>query len=172
MCGIGEEHGAFERDYAFWRGRGAGRLRRRRKQATFQGYKRDEWAGRDAQLCRHPDLGELLDDGGGLHRQGDRAGGILDDYPNIDGIVALKQANGCVIDYRGVIFDTLKKTTWGYATNPNMGGVIMVGLGCEGFQIPQAQGSLRRHRERDVPHDDHPGSRRHEEDGRRPASRQ
>ena len=63
--------------------------------------------------------------------------GILDDYPNIDGIIALKQANGCVIDYRGVIFDTLKKTTWGYATNPNMGGVIMVGLGCEGFQIPK-----------------------------------
>jgi len=31
----------------------------------------------------------------------------------------------------------LKKTTWGYATNPNMGGVIMVGLGCEGFQIPK-----------------------------------
>ena len=63
--------------------------------------------------------------------------GILNDYPNIDGIIALKQANGCVIDYRGVIFDTLKKTTWGYATNPNMGGVIMVGLGCEGFQIPK-----------------------------------
>jgi len=63
--------------------------------------------------------------------------GILNDYPNIDGIIALKQANGCVIDYRGVIFDTLKKTTWGYATNPNMGGVIMVGLGCEGFQIPR-----------------------------------
>ena len=63
--------------------------------------------------------------------------GILKDYPNIDGIIALKQANGCVIDYRGVIFDTLKKTTWGYATNPNMGGVVMVGLGCEGFQIPR-----------------------------------
>ncbi len=63
--------------------------------------------------------------------------GILNDYPNIDGIIALKQANGCVVDYRGVIFDTLKKTTWGYATNPNMGGVIMVGLGCEGFQIPK-----------------------------------
>lgn len=49
----------------------------------------------------------------------------------------LKQANGCVVDYRGGVFDTLKKTTWGYATNPNMGGVIMVGLGCEGFQIPR-----------------------------------
>ncbi len=62
--------------------------------------------------------------------------GILAEYPNIDGIVALKQANGCVIDYRGTLFDLLKRTTWGYATNPNMGGVLMVGLGCEGFQIP------------------------------------
>ena len=63
--------------------------------------------------------------------------GMLDAYPNIDGIVALKMDNGCVIDYRGAIFDILKRTAWGYATNPNMGGVLMVGLGCEGFQIPR-----------------------------------
>ena len=43
--------------------------------------------------------------------------------------------NGCVIDYRGAIFDILKRTTWGYATNPNMGGVVMVGLGCEGSRF-------------------------------------
>lgn len=92
--------------------------------------------------------------------------GILDDFPNIDGIVALKQANGCVIDYRGVIFDTLKKTTWGYATNPNMGGVIMVGLGCEGFQIPRLKEAHGGDRERDVPDHDHPGSGRHEKDRR------
>ena len=63
--------------------------------------------------------------------------GLLQNYPNIDGVVALTQDNGCVIDYRGVIFDTFKRTAWGYATNPNMGGVMMVGLGCEGFQIPR-----------------------------------
>jgi altronate hydrolase len=63
--------------------------------------------------------------------------GLLNDYPNIDGVIALTQDNGCVIDYRGVIFDTFKRTAWGYATNPNMGGVMMVGLGCEGFQIPR-----------------------------------
>ncbi len=61
--------------------------------------------------------------------------GILADYPNIDGIVPLVQDNGCVVDYRGAIFDILKRTSWGYAANPNMGGVVMVGLGCEGFQI-------------------------------------
>jgi altronate hydrolase len=52
-------------------------------------------------------------------------------------VVALTLDNGCVIDYRGAIFDILKRTSWGYATNPNMGGVLMVGLGCEGFQIPR-----------------------------------
>jgi altronate hydrolase len=72
---------------------------------------------------------------------------MLDDYPNIDGIVALKQDNGCVIDYRGVIFDILKRTAWGYATNPNMGGVLMVGLGCEGFQIPRFKEAYNGHRE-------------------------
>ncbi len=29
----------------------------------------------------------------------------------------------------------LKRTNWGYACNPNMAAVLMVGLGCEGFQI-------------------------------------
>jgi altronate hydrolase len=29
----------------------------------------------------------------------------------------------------------LKRTQWGYAANPNMGAVLMVGLGCETFQI-------------------------------------
>ena len=29
----------------------------------------------------------------------------------------------------------MSRTQWGYAANPNMGGVIMVGLGCEMFQI-------------------------------------
>ncbi len=138
MCGIGEDHGAFERDYAFCEGVMPVDFVPEAQQATFQGFKRAERAGGDAQLYRHPDLGELLDHGGRVHRQGDRAlGHSRATIPNIDGIVALKQANGCVIDYRGVIFDILKKTTWGYATNPNMGGVIMVGLGCEGFQIPR-----------------------------------
>ena len=35
----------------------------------------------------------------------------------------------------GEAFEVLKRTTWGYATNPNMAGVLVVGLGCEGFQI-------------------------------------
>ncbi len=136
-AGIGEDHGAFERDYAYCEGVVPVDFVPADQRATFQGYKRS-----NGQVGTRNYIGILTSVNcsttvaGFIAREIERSG-ILDDYPNIDGIVALKQANGCVIDYRGVIFDTLKKTTWGYATNPNMGGVIMVGLGCEGFQIPK-----------------------------------
>ncbi len=136
-CGMGEQHGAFERDYAFCEGVEPVDFVPPGQQATFQGFKRA-----NGQVGTRNYVGILTSVNcsttvaGFIAREIERSG-ILDDYPNIDGIVALKQDNGCVIDYRGVIFDTLKKTTWGYATNPNMGGVIMVGLGCEGFQIPR-----------------------------------
>jgi altronate hydrolase len=32
-------------------------------------------------------------------------------------------------------FEILKRTQWGYASNPNLAGVLLVGLGCEVFQI-------------------------------------
>jgi altronate hydrolase len=136
-AGIGEEHGAFERDYAFCEGVQPVDFVTGPAQATFQGFKRaNGTVGTRNYVGILTSVNCSTTVAGFIAKEIERSG-ILDDYPNIDGIVALKQANGCVIDYRGVIFDTLKKTTWGYATNPNMGGVIMVGLGCEGFQIPR-----------------------------------
>jgi altronate hydrolase len=61
--------------------------------------------------------------------------GVLADYPNIDGVIPLVHGGGCALDIKGEGYEVLKRTQWGYATNPNMGGVVMVGLGCEGFQI-------------------------------------
>jgi altronate hydrolase len=61
--------------------------------------------------------------------------GILEDYPTIDGIIPLVHGGGCALDVKGEGYHILKRTQWGYATNPNMAGVVMVGLGCEGFQI-------------------------------------
>ena len=61
--------------------------------------------------------------------------GILKDYPNIDGVIPLVQGGGCALDVKGEGYEILKRTQWGYATNPNVAGVVMVGLGCEGFQI-------------------------------------
>jgi altronate hydrolase len=136
-CGIGEGHGAFERDYAFSEGVTPVEFFTGPQQATFQGYRRANGSvGTRNYVGILTSVNCSTTVAGFIAKEIERSG-ILDDYPNIDGIVALKQANGCIVDYRGVIFDTLKKTTWGYATNPNMGGVIMVGLGCEGFQIPK-----------------------------------
>lgn len=136
-CDMGPEHGAFERDYQFAQAARNEEILPVAEQATFQGYRRANGkAGTRNYVGILTSVNCSTTVAGFIAREIERSG-ILDDYPNIDGIVALKQANGCVVDYRGVIFDTLKKTTWGYATNPNMGGVIMVGLGCEGFQIPR-----------------------------------
>jgi altronate hydrolase len=33
-------------------------------------------------------------------------------------------------------FDVMQRTEWGYATHPNIGGALLVGLGCEVMQIP------------------------------------
>ena len=64
-----------------------------------------------------------------------RRSGLLDEFPNVDGVIALTHGTGCGIDYSGPAFEVLKRTTWGYACNPNMAAVLVVGLGCEGFQI-------------------------------------
>jgi altronate hydrolase len=61
--------------------------------------------------------------------------GILADYPNVDGVIPLVHGGGCALDVKGEGYEVLKRTQWGYATNPNMAAVVMVGLGCEGFQI-------------------------------------
>jgi arabinonate dehydratase len=61
--------------------------------------------------------------------------GLLADYPGIDGAVAFVHGTGCGMASRGEPWDVLRRTQWGYATHPNLGATLMVGLGCEVFQI-------------------------------------
>src|SRR5947208_11574622 len=61
--------------------------------------------------------------------------GVLADYPEVDGAVAFVHGTGCGLAAYGEGFDVLRRTQWGYATHPNLGGALMVGLGCEVFQI-------------------------------------
>ncbi len=56
---------------------------------------------------------------------------------NIDGVVALTQGGGCGVNNRGEGFRVLTRTLQGYARSPNVGGVLMIGLGCETNQVPQ-----------------------------------
>lgn len=61
--------------------------------------------------------------------------GLLDDFPQVDGVIPLVHGHGCGMANQGEGYEVLKRTQWGYASNPNMGAVLMVGLGCETFQI-------------------------------------
>ncbi len=131
------EMGALSHDYAFAEAAKPEPVLPENQRATFQGFRR-----KNGKVGTRNYIGIMTSVNcsatvASFIAQEINCSGILKDYPNIDGVVALTQDNGCVIDYRGVIFDTFKRTAWGYATNPNMGGVMMVGLGCEGFQIPR-----------------------------------
>src|SRR5262245_26912564 len=61
--------------------------------------------------------------------------GVLADHPEIDGIVPFVHGTGCGLAAKGEGYDVLQRTQWGYATHANLGAALMVGLGCEVFQI-------------------------------------
>ncbi len=69
--------------------------------------------------------------------------GMLDEFPGIDGVVPIVHGTGCGMAGSGEGYDTLFRTLAGYARNPNFGGILLVGLGCEVMQIPDLIGAGR-----------------------------
>jgi altronate hydrolase len=63
--------------------------------------------------------------------------GILEAFPNVDGVVPLVHGTGCGMASKGEGYEVVERTQWGYASHANFGGVLVVGLGCEVFQIPR-----------------------------------
>jgi arabinonate dehydratase len=61
--------------------------------------------------------------------------GAFEPYPNVDGAVALTHGAGCGMDPESEGFKNLQRVMFGYAGHANFGAVVMVGLGCEVFQI-------------------------------------
>src|SRR3954454_24540682 len=61
--------------------------------------------------------------------------GLLADYPNVDGVVALTHKTGCGMAGEGEAMDVLRRTLGGYARHPNFAAVFLVGLGCEANQL-------------------------------------
>ncbi|SEO38967.1 altronate hydrolase [Salinihabitans flavidus] len=62
--------------------------------------------------------------------------GLLEAYPNVDGIVPIVHGAGCCIGTDDEAFYKLQRTVWGFATHANFASVLMLGLGCESNQIP------------------------------------
>jgi altronate hydrolase len=125
----------FARDYRFAEEARPSDLIAEAERATFEGYRRA-----DGKVGTRNYVGILTSVNcsatvARFMAQAVEHAGILRDYPNIDGVIPLVHGGGCALDVKGEGYDILKRTQWGYATNPNMVGVVMVGLGCEGFQI-------------------------------------
>jgi altronate hydrolase len=125
----------FERDYAFCADAKGDDLVPPELQATFQGYRR---ASGKTGTRNYIGILTSVNCSASVARfaaaEVERSG-ILRDYPGIDGIVAIVHGTGCGHAAYGEGFEILRRTQWGYASHPNFAGVIMVGLGCEVFQI-------------------------------------
>lgn len=63
------------------------------------------------------------------------ASGILDEYPDIDGVVAFAHGTGCGMAPDGPGAGNLERVLWGHAAHPNVGAAMFVGLGCEVMQV-------------------------------------
>ena len=71
----------------------------------------------------------------------------LEDYPAIDGVVAITHGSGCGMAAKGEPIELLRRTLAGYARHANFAAVLVVGLGCESNQIdallPEIGGGVR-----------------------------
>ena len=126
---------AFARDYHFAEDARSETILPVEAQATFQGFRRQNGkVGTRNYLAILTSVNCSASVARFIAREVERSG-LLDDYPNIDGVIPLVHGTGCGMDLKGEGADILKRTQWGYASNPNMAGVLRVGLGCEVFQI-------------------------------------
>ena len=124
----------FERDYAFGADVKPTAYFNNSDQATFQGFKRD--SGR---IGTRNYIGVLTSVNCSATAAKYIAEAItpqvLEQYPNVDGVVALTHSTGCGMAGDGEGYANLQRVLWGMARHPNFAGVLMVGLGCEVNQI-------------------------------------
>lgn len=56
---------------------------------------------------------------------------ILKAFPNVDGVVSFSHGGGCGMQFAGLQHELLNRTMAGIARHPNIGGYLLIGLGCE-----------------------------------------
>ena len=61
----------------------------------------------------------------------DRFRDVRRDYPNVDGVMAISHKTGCGLVASGDDHRMLQRVIAGYANHPNVGGTVVVSLGCE-----------------------------------------
>ncbi|WP_042300887.1 UxaA family hydrolase [Paraburkholderia kururiensis] len=128
--------GDFERDYAY--GEEAHETAMAAHPATFLGIRRDDgriatrnYVGILTSVNCSATVARAIAD----HFRRDIHPEALENYPNVDGVVALTHGQGCALDAEGEPLAVLRRTLAGYARHPNFYAVLIVGLGCETNQI-------------------------------------
>ena len=56
---------------------------------------------------------------------------LLEQYPNIDGVIPLVHKGGCAMEYGGEDHQQLTRTLGGFAKHANIAAYLVIGLGCE-----------------------------------------
>ena len=125
----------FERDYAFAQDAREETLLPPEARATFEGFRRG-----NGKACTRNYIGILtsVNCSASVARfmvEAVNRSGILADYPNVDGVVSFVHGTGCGLAGSGEGYEALERTQWGYAGHPNLAAALVVGLGCEVFQI-------------------------------------
>ena len=72
----------------------------------------------------------------------------MERWPNVDGVFAVTHTTGCALEYNGLKHQMLGRVLAGYAQHPNVGGCLVVGLGCEqttGGYLQQHHGIVSLH---------------------------
>lgn len=59
---------------------------------------------------------------------------LLEQFPNVDGVVPLVHKGGCAMQYGGEDHRQLTRTLAGFARHPNIAAYVVLGLGCETAQ--------------------------------------
>ena len=126
---------SFERDYAYGKHSVATEFVPQNERATFMGFERGN--GRvgtrnyigvlstvncSATVAKH------------IAAEIDKSG-VLENFPNIDGIVGLAHGMGCCMDAQDEGYANLQRVLNGYIRHPNFGAVLLIGLGCEVNQV-------------------------------------
>ena len=125
----------FERDYQIAMAAKSENILPVEEQATFEGFRR---ANGRAGTRNYLGILTSVNCSASVARfmaEAANRSGMLDEFDNVDGVVSFTHGTGCGMAGSGEGFELLKRTQWGYSANPNLGGVLLVGLGCEVFQI-------------------------------------
>ena len=125
----------FDRDYAFSQGAEDEAILPVEQRATFEGYRRANGrVGTRNYIAILTSVNCSASVARFMAEEANRSG-LLDDYPNVDGVAAFVHGTGCGMATNSAGFEFLERTQWGMAGHPNIAAALIVGLGCEVFQI-------------------------------------